>query len=89
MRLTMRAWPVARSIFDAPYVREANERTTGWINVRRARKAMTVGCKPTISCRLCLMLSLSDLSDVLMSDPHSKRFKIAGGCARRTFPGVT
>ena len=30
--LTMRAWPVARSIFDAPfYVREANERTTGWI----------------------------------------------------------
>ena len=29
--LTMRAWPVARSIFDAPYVREANERTTSWI----------------------------------------------------------
>ena len=30
----MRAWPVARSIFDAPlgYVREANERTTGWIS---------------------------------------------------------
>ena len=27
----MRAWPVARSIFDAPYVREANERTTSWI----------------------------------------------------------
>ena len=25
-RVTMRAWPVARSIFDAPYVREANER---------------------------------------------------------------
>ena len=24
----MRAWPVARSIFDAPYVREANERPT-------------------------------------------------------------
>ena len=30
--LTMRAWPVARSIFDAPYVREANEGTTSWIN---------------------------------------------------------
>ena len=35
----MRAWPVARSIFDAPlgeksYVREANERTTSWINQR-------------------------------------------------------
>ena len=34
----MRAWPVARSIFDAPfdapYVREANKRTTGWINRR-------------------------------------------------------
>ena len=30
-QLTMRAWPVARSIFDAPYVREANERTTSWI----------------------------------------------------------
>ena len=33
--LTMRAWPVAwpvaRSIFDAPYVRKANERTTSWI----------------------------------------------------------
>ena len=33
--LTMRAWPVARSIFDAPlvlpYVREANEGTTSWI----------------------------------------------------------
>ena len=28
----MRAWPVARSIFDAPYVREANEGTTSWIN---------------------------------------------------------
>ena len=29
---TMRALPVARSIFDAPYVREANERpTTSWI----------------------------------------------------------
>ena len=33
----MRAWPVARSIFDAPalggsYVREADERTTGWIS---------------------------------------------------------
>ena len=27
-KLTMRAWPVARSIFD---VREANERTTSWI----------------------------------------------------------
>ena len=39
----MRAWPVARSIFDAPlvreapYVREANERTTGWITLRTAR----------------------------------------------------
>ena len=39
IHLTMRAWPVARSIFDAPlvreanelYVREANERTTSWI----------------------------------------------------------
>ena len=34
----MRAWPVARSIFDAPlggsYVREANERTTGWISLQ-------------------------------------------------------
>ena len=30
--VTMRAWPVARSIFDAPYVREANEGTTSWIN---------------------------------------------------------
>ena len=30
--LTMRAWPVARSIFDAPYVREANEGTTSWIS---------------------------------------------------------
>ena len=29
--ITMRAWPVARSIFDAPLVREANERTTSWI----------------------------------------------------------
>ena len=29
----MRAWPVARSIFDAPYVREANERTTSWIMI--------------------------------------------------------
>ena len=35
----MRAWPVARSILDAPlglrnrsYVREANERTTSWIS---------------------------------------------------------
>ena len=33
-RLTMRAWPDARSIFDAPYVREANERTTSWIIAR-------------------------------------------------------
>ena len=30
--VTMRAWPVARSIFDAPLVREANERTTSWIS---------------------------------------------------------
>ena len=30
----MRAWPVARSIFDAPYVREANEGTTSWITAR-------------------------------------------------------
>ena len=29
--ITMRAWPVARSIFDAPYVREANEGTASWI----------------------------------------------------------
>ena len=29
--VTICAWPVARSIFDAPYVREANERVTGWI----------------------------------------------------------
>ena len=29
----MRAWPVARSIFD---VREANERTTSWIMSARA-----------------------------------------------------
>ena len=54
--ITMRAWPVARSIFDAPlcersergdnkldnslrsYVREANERTTNWINVISARQ---------------------------------------------------
>ena len=38
----MRAWPVARSIFDAPYVREANERTTGWIMVaaRGAREGL-------------------------------------------------
>ena len=28
----MRAWPVARSIFDAP-LGEANERTTGWITI--------------------------------------------------------
>ena len=27
INVTMRAWPVARSIFDA------NERTTGWINI--------------------------------------------------------
>ena len=35
----MRAWPVARSIFEAPlvYVREANERTTGWITRRHQR----------------------------------------------------
>ena len=40
----MRAWPVARSIFDAPlapfdapYVREANEGTTSWISARRPR----------------------------------------------------
>ena len=33
----MRAWPVARSmIFDAPYVREANERTTSWITEKGA-----------------------------------------------------
>ena len=34
--VTMRAWPVARSIFYAPlgsYVREANERITGWIMI--------------------------------------------------------
>ena len=35
MTLTMRAWPVARNIFDAPYVREANERTIGWISMTR------------------------------------------------------
>ena len=29
--VTMHAWPVAHSIFDAPLVREANERTIGWI----------------------------------------------------------
>ena len=29
--MPMRAWPVARSIFDAPLVREANVRTTSWI----------------------------------------------------------
>ena len=35
-QLTMRAWPVARSIFDAPYVREANVRTTSWIRQQQA-----------------------------------------------------
>ena len=39
--LTMRAWPVARSIFDAPYVREANERTTSWISPIRAPRGLT------------------------------------------------
>ena len=33
LSVTMRAWPVARSIFDAPYVREANEGTTSWIRL--------------------------------------------------------
>ena len=34
------------------YVKEANERTTGWIRGRRARsEAMTVGCKPTMQKR--------------------------------------
>ena len=33
-----RAWPVARSIFDAPYVREANEGTTCWIRLCRLYK---------------------------------------------------
>ena len=41
-RLTMRAWPVARSIFDAPLVREANEGTTSWIRARRVRSCFNV-----------------------------------------------
>ena len=50
-RLTMRAWPVARSIFDAPYVREANEGTTSWIRPGKLRAAansppMTYVVKP-------------------------------------------
>ena len=40
--ITMRAWPVARSIFDAPYVREANERTTSWIT--RATGLRVIHC---------------------------------------------
>ena len=35
-KITMRAWPVARSIFDAPLVREANKRTTNWIMSKKA-----------------------------------------------------
>ena len=55
--VTMRAWPVARSIFDAPYVREANEGTTSWIrrfaetyfhgrNVRHDKLGLAQGPRP-------------------------------------------
>ena len=43
LSLTMRAWPVARSIFDAPYVREANERTTSWINLSHSLVSLPTG----------------------------------------------
>ena len=56
--VTMRAWPVARSIFDAPYVREANERTTSWIsgaaagrNVRQRAALRAAGCRQRLATR--------------------------------------
>ena len=48
--ITMRAWPVARSIFDAPYVREANEGTTSWIN---SNKGLTTSEKKTTRAVCC------------------------------------
>ena len=48
----MRAWPVARSIFDAPYVREANEGTTSWIILETdmflSHGLAIVGLQPTV-----------------------------------------
>ena len=61
----MRAWPVARSIFDAPYVnvREANERTTSWISPDQNSEFFVFGftknlkykVKPFIQCMSDLM----------------------------------
>ena len=56
-RITMRAWPVARSIFDAPLVREANERTTSWISPVGRPRARAVRAKCSfIQCPTCCPL---------------------------------
>ena len=54
--VTMRAWPVARSIFDAPYVREANEGTTSWITIL-ALKTPTKS-QEAVACQIALTRAL-------------------------------
>ena len=56
----MRAWPVARSIFDAPLgVREVNERTTGWIMGRQ------LCCRAARNVRTCAFKSKTGMQSVL------------------------
>ena len=61
-KFTMRAWPVARSIFDAPYVREANERTTSWINNKLDKLRSEF-----LAARTCASCWLDNLDDCLGS----------------------
>ena len=86
---TMRTWPVARSIFDAPYVREANERATSWItqiSTTRSQKREGTVFSLLIGQNLRPLIPKNTLSDVVRPSirRESLRFKIAGGCARRT-----
>ena len=68
-RVTMRAWPVARSIFDAPYVREANEGTTSWIRSRAARQGSSMSI-----CYLRLQTKTFLWSVILSSSRSAKNF---------------
>ena len=86
---TMRTWPVARSIFDAPYVREANERATSWItqiSTTRSQEREGTVFSLLIGHNLRPLIPKNTLSDVVRPSirRESLRFKIAGGCARRT-----
>ena len=84
----MRAWPVARSIFDAPYVREANERTTSWIRQRIARQQFVSSSHFFLHSSSPLIFSspLHLLSCLTLSDPQASSDRVVKpvrrACAR-------